>query len=152
MDQHIAVIQTEGRGLVDITRQIADIIVETHVQTGLAHLFLLHTSASLTIQENADPDVLADLNDWFTRTVRDGDARYRHADEGPDDMSAHIRTALTDISLTLPIREGKLLLGTWQAVYLFEHRTHAHTRRVAVTVQGSRQSSPFVTTASRAWS
>lgn len=136
MHQEIASVQTPGRGLVDITAHVARIVAESGVQTGLAHVFLLHTSASLTIQENADPDVLHDLNGWFTRTVTDGDDRYRHTDEGPDDMSAHIRTALTDSNVTMPVRDGKLLLGTWQALYLFEHRTRPYSRRFAVTVQG----------------
>ncbi|MCO4743276.1 MAG: secondary thiamine-phosphate synthase enzyme YjbQ [Proteobacteria bacterium] len=136
MHQQIATVQTPGRGLVDITASIGEIVAESGVQTGLAHVFILHTSASLTIQENADGDVLSDLNDWFGRTVTDGDPRYRHTDEGPDDMSGHIRTALTDTTLTVPVRDGKLLLGTWQAVYLFEHRTRPYTRRVAITVQG----------------
>lgn len=136
MYQQVVTTENSGRGLHDITAEIAAVIAESGVQTGVAHVFLLHTSASLTIQENADGDVLKDLNDWFTRTVQDGDPRYRHTDEGPDDMSGHIRTALTDSNLTVPVSEGKLLLGTWQAIYLFEHRTRPYTRRVVVTVQG----------------
>ena len=126
-------IQTPGRGLFDITSQIADVTRRAGEGPGLCHLFLQHTSASLVVQENADPDVLADLNDWFGRAVQDGDPRYRHRDEGPDDMSGHIRTALTQTSLTIPVQDGRLLLGTWQAVYLYEHRTSPHVRRLVVT-------------------
>ena len=124
------------RGLHDITPQVAAAVAAADVNTGLCHLFLQHTSASLVIQENADPDVLADMEDWFARTVQDGDPRYRHDDEGPDDMSAHIRTALTHTSLTVPVSAGRMALGTWQGLYLYEHRTHPHHRRVVVTVQG----------------
>lgn len=136
MHQDILTIATPGRGLVDFTAQIRQVVADSGVRTGLAHVFVLHTSASLTIQENADPDVLTDLNGWFGRAVEDGDRHFRHTAEGPDDMSAHVRAALTDTSLSLPVRDGRLLLGTWQAVYLFEHRTRGHQRRVVVTVQG----------------
>lgn len=125
-----------ARGLHDITRQVARVVQAAGVHTGLCHLFLQHTSASLLIQENADPDVLHDLAGWFERQVPDGDPRYRHTMEGPDDMSAHIRTALTATSLTLPVVAGRLGLGTWQGLYLFEHRTRTHHRRLVVTVQG----------------
>lgn len=135
--QATVVVDTPGRDLYDVTARIAEVVGKSGVQTGLCHLFLQHTSASLLVQENADPDVLRDLLDWFARAAPDGDPRYRHVDEGPDDMSGHIRSALTQTSITLPIDGGRLALGTWQAVYLFEHRTRPHVRRIVVTVQGS---------------
>ncbi len=104
------------------------------VADGLCHVFLQHTSASLLIQENADPNVLHDLETWFSRLVPDGDPRYRHVEEGPDDMPSHIRAAITQPSLLIPVRGRRLALGTWQAVYLFEHRLNPHTRRLLVTV------------------
>ncbi|MCB9668057.1 MAG: YjbQ family protein [Alphaproteobacteria bacterium] len=122
-------VRTPGRGLHDITPLVAREVSGD----GLVHLFLQHTSASLVISENADPDVLRDMDDWFTRHVPDGDPAYRHADEGPDDMPSHIRAALTQPSLLVPVRGGRLALGTWQAIYLFEHRTHPHTRRILLT-------------------
>jgi len=127
-------VQTPGRGFVDITHDVDRVVGEAAVSDGVVSLFLLHTSASLVVQENADPDVRHDLEQWMLRNVPDGDPRYRHDMEGPDDMPAHIRAALTATSLTLPVREGRLLLGTWQAVYLYEHRLRPHARRVAVTV------------------
>lgn len=136
MHQAILTIPTRGRGLVDITQEVREIVAESGTHSGLAHLFILHTSASLTVQENADPRVRDDLDAWFSQQVRDGDPLFTHVEEGPDDMSAHVRASLTDTSLTVPVRHGALLLGTWQAIYLFEHRTQAHRRRVAVTIQG----------------
>ncbi|MEN0065862.1 MAG: secondary thiamine-phosphate synthase enzyme YjbQ [Myxococcota bacterium] len=124
------------RGLHDLTADVARIVSESPIQTGLCHVFLQHTSASLVIQENADPDVHHDLDGWFTSRVPDGDPVYRHTEEGPDDMSAHIRAALTQTSLHVPVREGRLALGTWQGLYLFEHRTRPHARNVVVTVHG----------------
>jgi secondary thiamine-phosphate synthase enzyme len=115
---------------------VAEVVGRSGVRTGLCHLFLQHTSASLVIQENADPDVLRDLEDWLGRLAPDGDPRYRHADEGPDDMSAHLRSTVTASSLTVPVVDGRLGLGTWQAIYLAEHRTAPHRRRLVVTVQG----------------
>lgn len=126
--------QGAGRGLYNLTRQIAAVVEDSGVRTGLCHVFLQHTSASLILQENADPDVLRDLEDWFARAVQDGDPRYRHDAEGPDDMSAHIRAALTQPSLTIPVTGGRLALGTWQGIFLFEHRTAPHLRRLVVTV------------------
>jgi secondary thiamine-phosphate synthase enzyme len=136
MNQQTLTIHTSGRGLTDITQQVARVIAKADTGTGLCHLFLQHTSASLVIQENADPAVLRDLEDWFARQVPDGDPRYRHAAEGPDDMPAHIRAAITATSLTIPIASGRLALGTWQGIYLYEHRTHPHRRRVVVTAIG----------------
>jgi secondary thiamine-phosphate synthase enzyme len=136
LHQHTVVVQTPGRGLHDATALVAEVVRTSGVTTGLCHLFLQHTSASLVIQENADPDVLHDLQDWFARQAPDADPRYRHTDEGPDDMSGHIRSAITATSITVPVQRGQLALGTWQAIYLFEHRTAPHSRRIVVTVQG----------------
>ncbi|MED5372005.1 MAG: secondary thiamine-phosphate synthase enzyme YjbQ [Myxococcota bacterium] len=127
--------RTPGRGFTDISDALAEVVSEARVETGLCHIFLMHTSASLIVQENADPDVLRDLEEWMLRHIPDGDA-YHHSAEGPDDMPAHIRAALTATSLTLPVQHGKLALGTWQAVYLYEHRHHPHLRQVLVTVMG----------------
>jgi len=135
---HRAALRTppRARGLYDLTVDVARIVADSPVLTGLCHLFLQHTSASLVIQENADPDVLRDLADWFASRVPDGDPAYRHIDEGPDDMSAHIRAALTQPSLHVPVHEGRLALGTWQGLYLFEHRTQPYARSILLTVHG----------------
>lgn len=124
------------RGLFDVTDRVRAIVADARVGLGLCHLFVQHTSCSLLIQENADPDVLLDLEDWMSRAVPDGGGRYRHADEGPDDMPGHIRSMLTATSLTVPIRDGRLALGRWQAIYLYEHRYSPAERRILVTVQG----------------
>lgn len=124
------------RGLHDITARVEALVAESGVRTGLCHLFLQHTSASLLIQENADPRVLADLDAWFSKMVRDGDPQWTHTDEGPDDMPSHVRAALTQPALAIPVSGGTLALGTWQAVYLFEHRLAPHRRRLIVTVYG----------------
>lgn len=135
MHQRELVVRTSGRGFTDITAAVAEVAREAGAgAVGLCHLFVLHTSASLVVQENADPDVRRDLEDWMARHVPDGDPRYRHDAEGPDDMPAHIRAALTATSLTLPVRDGALALGTWQGVYVYEHRHRPHARRVLVTV------------------
>ncbi len=124
---HIA---TRGKGLYDFTREIQSWLREHETQTGLLTVFCQHTSASLVIQENADPDVVADLADFMTRLVPEDTRLYRHTAEGPDDMTSHIRSALTQTQLSIPIHEGKLALGTWQGVYLFEHRERSHRRGV----------------------
>jgi len=134
MYQRTVALPPSRRGLHDITESVRAVVEEGSVLTGICHVFLQHTSASLVIQENADPDVLADLNDWFTGAVIDGDPRFRHTDEGPDDMSAHVRAAITQTSLTIPIVSGRLGLGTWQGIFLFEHRTHPHHRKVVITL------------------
>ncbi|MFO0586187.1 MAG: secondary thiamine-phosphate synthase enzyme YjbQ [Polyangiaceae bacterium] len=136
MLQRIIELPPSRRGLHDITDRVADVVEKSDVRAGLCHVFLQHTSASLLIQENADPSVLADLDAWFTRAAPDGDARWTHRDEGPDDMPSHLRAALTAASLTIPVMDGRLALGTWQAVYLFEHRLAPHRRRLVVTVHG----------------
>ncbi len=127
---HQIVIATRGRGLYEFTRQVMDQLGATGLQTGLATLFVQHTSASLLIQENADPEVRRDLDRFFARLAPDGDALLGHTAEGPDDMPAHIRSALTAVNLSIPIAHGKLVLGTWQGIYLWEHRVDPHTRQI----------------------
>lgn len=127
-------IPTPGRGFIGITGQVAEVVAESGVREGLCTVFIRHTSASLLIQENVDPTVRRDFDAFFARLVRDGDPLFHHNDEGPDDMPAHIRAALTATTLSIPIDRGKLVLGTWQGVYLWEHRTSPHTRSVVVQV------------------
>jgi secondary thiamine-phosphate synthase enzyme len=129
-------VHTRGRGFSDITAQVADAVASSHVQTGIANVFTAHTSCSLLLGENADPSVRDDLERWFARAVPDGDPIFEHDAEGPDDMPAHVRSILTGVSLTVPVHAGKLLLGTWQGVYLWEHRLDPHQRKVTVTVLG----------------
>lgn len=135
--QRILEFSTSGRGTRDITEAVAKVVGESGVQTGLAHVFVQHTSCSLTITENADPDVRRDLETLLARLAPDGDPAYRHDLEGPDDMAAHARSVLTDSGLTIPVGGGRLLLGTWQGIYLWEHRTNGQVRRVVVTVLGA---------------
>ncbi len=130
---------TAGRGTVDMTRAVADTVRHSGILTGLCHVFNRHTSASLMLCENADPAVRRDLETFIGDLVPDGDRRYSHRDEGPDDMSAHVRTLLTHSDLTIPVAEGRLMLGTWQGIYLWEHRTAPHRRTLVVTVSGSRE-------------
>ena len=127
-------VETSERGLIDITHRIQTAVREASTRIGLCHLFVHHTSASLIIQENAAPDVRRDLDAFFARLVPDGDPLYHHIDEGPDDMSAHVRSVLTATALTIPVHEGRLDLGTWQGVYLWEHRTAPHARRLTITI------------------
>lgn len=129
-------IQTPTKGLTDITRVVSDWMEHQGIHSGLLTLFIKHTSASLTIQENADPDVLLDLESFFARLVLDQPNLYRHTAEGPDDMPAHIRSALTDVSLVIPVCEYQPVLGTWQGIYVFEHRSHPHIRKVHLTLMG----------------
>jgi secondary thiamine-phosphate synthase enzyme len=129
-------VPSNGKGLYDFTLPVVRWVAECHIATGLLTLFCQHTSASLTIQENADPDVIADLRDYFERIAPEDDPRYRHADEGPDDMPAHIRTALTQTHLAIPVMNGRPALGTWQGIYLFEHRSHRTRRSVALHLLG----------------
>jgi secondary thiamine-phosphate synthase enzyme len=133
---HSIQISTRGKGLYPFTREVAQWVSSLKVDTGLLTLFVQHTSASLTIQENADPDVVRDLADYFERLAPENDARYRHRDEGPDDMPAHIRAALTQTSLTIPVVGGRMALGTWQGIYLFEHRAAPHRRGIVLHVIG----------------
>jgi secondary thiamine-phosphate synthase enzyme len=132
MHMHRLQVPTRGKGLYEITAQIASWLDRTGARSGLLTVFVQHTSASLTIQENADPDVIADLNTFFTRLVPEDNRLYRHTCEGPDDMPAHIRAALTLTQVSIPVDEGRMLLGTWQGVYLFEHRSAPHRRNVVL--------------------
>jgi secondary thiamine-phosphate synthase enzyme len=127
--------RTRGRGTTDITADIQRVVAASGIKTGLCNVFLQHTSASLILCENADPDVRKDLEMLLQRLAPDGDPDYVHDTEGPDDMAAHARSVLTSNSLTIPVVDGKLALGTWQGVYLYEHRHLGHTRTVVVTVQ-----------------
>jgi len=133
---HAFDISTRGRGLYDFTAEVARWLADSGIREGLLTLFARHTSASLVIQENADPDVLADLERFLSRLVPDGDPLYRHTDEGPDDMPAHVRAALTQTQLSIPVRAGRMVLGTWQGLYLYEHRRAAHRRQVAAHLMG----------------
>lgn len=129
-------IATQGRGTYDVTAKVQEAVAKSGIGEGLCTVFLHHTSASLLLCENADPDVRADLERFFARLVPDGDPMFAHDAEGPDDMSAHVRTVLTQSSLSLPVVKGALDLGTWQGVYVWEHRTAPHRRHVSVTVIG----------------
>lgn len=128
--------ELKGRSTTNITDEVAKIVAASGITTGTCHVFVQHTSASLMICENADPDVRRDLETFMQHIVPDGDAMFLHQDEGPDDMSAHIRTILTNPDLVVPVSNGKCALGIWQGIYLWEHRTHRQQRRVIVTVQG----------------
>ena len=130
-------IDTPGRGFHEISDQLQVAVRESGIRDGLCHVFLRHTSASLLITENADPDVRHDLEQFISKLVPDGDPAYVHSMEGPDDMPAHIRSVLTCTELTLPVRGGSLALGTWQGAYLWEHRYRPHRRRLDVTIIGT---------------
>lgn len=134
--QTVLTITPRGRGLTMITREVAARLAESGLHEGMLHLFVQHTSCSLMIQENADPDVRTDLERFMTRLVPDGDAIYDHTAEGPDDMPAHVRAALTATSLSIPVSEGSMALGTWQGIYLYEHRLHASPRNLVVHIVG----------------
>ncbi len=134
---HEFVIATRGRGFLDFTDEVVAWIRQNNFQSGLLTLFLRHTSASLLIQENADPEVRRDLERFFARLAPDGDPLFRHTSEGDDDMPAHVRTALTTVNLTIPVHDGNLALGTWQGIYLWEHRTAPHRRQVVAHFIGA---------------
>lgn len=134
--QHAMAIATWGRGTYPITDEVKRAVDGAGVRTGMCHVFLHHTSASLLIAENADPRVRADLERFLSDFVTDGDPRFTHNDEGPDDMPAHVRAALTQSCLSIPVIDGRLGLGTWQGLYVWEHRTQSQQRRVTVTVIG----------------
>jgi secondary thiamine-phosphate synthase enzyme len=134
--QHGFAVHTRGRGFCEITGKVAEVIAASHVQTGIANVFTLHTSCSLLICENADLTVREDLERWFSRVIPDGEPLFEHDAEGPDDMPAHVRSILTGVSLTVPVHGGKPQLGTWQGIYLWEHRREPHQRKVSVTVLG----------------
>lgn len=129
-------VKTEGRGTYDLSREIQQFVADSGVDTGMCHIFIHHTSASLMLCENADPDVMRDLETFMSRQVPDGDPMFTHTAEGPDDMPAHIRSILTQSDLNLPVSDGQCSLGTWQGIYLWEHRLAPHSRHVTVTVQG----------------
>lgn len=129
-------IATPGRGFHEISAELQRAVRQSEVAVGLCHVFLRHTSASLLITENADPDVRRDLETFISRLAPDGDPSYVHTMEGPDDMPAHIRSVLTSSELTIPVRDGRLALGTWQGAYLWEHRHRAHRRRLDITIVG----------------
>ena len=130
-------VKTRGTGLVEITPEVARVLAASRVLNGLVTVYCRHTSASLIIQENAAPDVQGDLQAFFRRLVPEGDPLFVHTTEGPDDMPAHVKAALTQTSLSIPVSGGHMLLGTWQGIYLFEHRTQPHTREVVVHVIGA---------------
>jgi len=129
-------IATRGRGTYDITKDVEQSVRKSGLTTGTCHIFVHHTSASLVLCENADPMVRRDLEAFMARLVPDGDPLFNHTQEGPDDMPAHVRAILTKMDLTLPVSGRRCALGTWQGIYLYEHRTHAQHRRVTVTVSG----------------
>ena len=129
-------VSTRGRGFYDITAEVQRAVADSGARAGLCTVFLHHTSASLILCENADPDVRRDLESFFARLVKDGDPLFVHDAEGPDDMPAHVRTVLTQSSLSIPVKDGRADLGTWQGVYVWEHRTSPHRRRVTVSVVG----------------
>lgn len=129
-------VHTRGKGLYEITGQVASWLAGRELRTGLLTVFVQHTSASLVIQEDADPDVVRDLDEFFARVAPENARWYRHTIEGPDDMPAHIRAALTQTSLSIPIVGGRMALGTWQGIYLFEHRGHPHRRTVVLHALG----------------
>jgi secondary thiamine-phosphate synthase enzyme len=138
--QHLSTlrIRTPGRGLLEITGEVRSRVTQSGITSGLVTLFVRHTSASLLIQENADPDVRDDLERFFARLVKDGDPLFVHRAEGPDDMPAHVRSALTATQLSIPVVDGAPALGTWQGVYLWEHRTRGHERELVLHVSGER--------------
>jgi secondary thiamine-phosphate synthase enzyme len=129
-------VTTRGKGLYPFTRHVEDWVGKQKLTNGLLTAFIQHTSCSLVIQENADPDVTLDLRDFFERLVPEEEEGYRHTAEGPDDMTSHIRSTLTQTSLTVPLVSGRLALGTWQGLYVFEHRAHPHQRRIILQLMG----------------
>ena len=135
-NQHEITISTGGRGTYDLSRDVQDFVSSSAVTTGMCHLFIRHTSASLMLCENADPAVMRDLEAFMQREVPDGDPLFTHTAEGPDDMPAHVRSVLTQTDLNIPITAGQCALGTWQGIYLWEHRHAPHTRRVVLTING----------------
>jgi secondary thiamine-phosphate synthase enzyme len=134
---HQLTVSTRGKGLYEFTHHATRWVNSTGIADGLLTLFIQHTSASLTVQENADPDVIKDLKDFFERIAPENDPQYRHTMEGPDDMPAHIRAALTLTQLSVPVSGGRLALGTWQGLYVFEHRAAAHQRRIVLHLIGA---------------
>ena len=129
-------VDTSGRGTYDLSREVQNAVRESGIEAGLCHVFICHTSASLMLCENADPSVMRDLETFMSRQVPDGDPMFTHTAEGPDDMPAHVRSILTQSDLNIPVRNGRCALGTWQGIFVWEHRHHGHRRRVTVTVVG----------------
>ncbi len=129
-------ISTQGRGAYDLSSQVQDAVAASGVETGLCNIFIRHTSASLMLCENADPAVMRDLETFMQHLVPDGDPMFTHTDEGPDDMPAHVRSILTNSDLNVPITDGRCALGTWQGIFLWEHRLAAHTRKILLTING----------------
>lgn len=129
-------VETRGKGLYDVTARVASVVAESGITSGLCTVFVAHTSASLLIQENADAEVQRDLERFFARLVPEGDPLFKHVEEGPDDMPAHVRAALTQTSMGVPVSRQRLALGTWQGIYLYEHRNRPHTRTLIVHVLG----------------
>src|SRR6185295_1873907 len=134
--QEVLAISTKGRGFTDLSDRVQEVVATSEVKTGLCTVFIQHTSASLVIQENAAPSVRRDMANWMERIAPEDERAYEHDDEGPDDMPGHLRSTITKTSETIPITKGRLALGTWQALYLWEHRRSPHTRHVVVHVQG----------------
>lgn len=136
ISQDELVVATQGRGTYDLSARVQDVVAASGIKMGMCHVFIRHTSASLMLCENADPSVRLDLETFMSKQVPDGDPMFTHTAEGPDDMPAHVRSILTQSDLNLPVSAGQCALGTWQGIYLWEHRHAAHTRHVVVTVQG----------------
>lgn len=136
ISQHELQVDTSGRGTYDLSHDVQTAVEQSGISSGMCHVFVRHTSASLMLCENADPAVMRDLETFMSRQAPDGDPMFTHTDEGPDDMPAHVRSILTQSDLNIPVREGRCALGTWQGIYLWEHRHHAHRRTIIVTVQG----------------
>ncbi len=137
LEQQTLTIETSGRSTIDITRDVERILRQSKIDRGLCHVFVHHTSASLIITENADRNVHRDLENYLSKIVQDGDPAYHHDQEGPDDMAAHIRSVLTQSEISIPVHGGRLALGTWQGLYLWEHRYRPHRRRLTVTLHGT---------------
>jgi len=133
---HEISVATRGKGFYEITGEAGSWLSGLGISEGLLTVFIRHTSASLTIQENADPDVVCDLEKFFSRLAPENDPLYTHTTEGPDDMPAHVRAALTQTQLSIPVARGRMALGTWQGIYVFEHRRHPHRRQVALHLMG----------------
>ena len=136
ISQDELVVATQGRGTYDLSARVQDVVAASGIKMGMCHVFIRHTSASLMLCENADPSVRLDLETFMSKQVPDGDPMFTHTAEGPDDMPAHVRSILTQSDINLPVSAGQCALGTWQGIYLWEHRHAPHTRHVVVTVQG----------------
>ena len=130
-------VQTSGRATIEITREVDSVLRAATISSGLCHLFIHHTSASLIVTENADGNVRRDLENWICGIIRDGDPAYSHDQEGADDMAAHIRSVVTQTEISVPVRDGRLALGTWQGIYLWEHRYRPHRRTITITLLGA---------------